>query len=269
MRGLVEAYRQALLDKKHFAEVCQRLSQYFPSIQNLRILDVGCGVKTSQTALFQAAGINITGIDLDPAIIPSARSLGKRLYWAIYHTTLTYGLKTRLNLNHLSLSQANIYDLPFADETFDVAISNAVFEHLPDITQALRSLSRVMRPNGLFHIGIHLWPSLSGSHLEQAKWHPLRANDWPTHVPLWFHLRNLPPFDAAAPGLGYQHQFINRLREADYRTAFERETNLVDWIRLYHEGQEMLTDDLRRELSGYTEEDLTLRSIRVLARKRA
>ena len=268
MRGLIEAYRQALLDSYHFEEVCTRLRKYFPSLNGLRILDVGCGVKLNQTALFRSAGVEqIIGIDLDPHIIHDRhQSFGQKLYWRIYYGTLAYKTKQRLQVDHLSLIQADIYDLPLQDQLFDVVISNAVFEHLPDIERALHSLSRVMKPNGLFHIGFHLWPSLSGSHLPAAKWHPLRRKDWPAGVPLWFHLRKLPPYDQAAPGFGYQHQFLNCLRECDYRAAFEKQTKIVEWLQLYREGQEWLTDDLRRELSDFTEDDLTVRSIRVVAR---
>ena len=44
--------------------------------------------------------------------------------------------------------QADITQLPFADEEFDVVLINHVLEHVPDDRQALREIYRVLRPGG-------------------------------------------------------------------------------------------------------------------------
>lgn len=41
-------------------------------------------------------------------------------------------------------------DLPFEDETFDVAIMDAVLEHIPDVGKAFSEVARVLKPNGVF-----------------------------------------------------------------------------------------------------------------------
>lgn len=41
-------------------------------------------------------------------------------------------------------------NLPFGDNTFDVAIMDAVLEHIPDVSKAFAEVSRVLKPNGLF-----------------------------------------------------------------------------------------------------------------------
>jgi SAM-dependent methyltransferase len=48
----------------------------------------------------------------------------------------------------LAAVQADACDLPFADETFDVAICLHTLEHIPDDRQALREIHRVLRPGG-------------------------------------------------------------------------------------------------------------------------
>jgi SAM-dependent methyltransferase len=45
---------------------------------------------------------------------------------------------------------ADITDLPFADNSFDLAFSIFVLEHLPDPAKMVRELRRVLRPGGLF-----------------------------------------------------------------------------------------------------------------------
>jgi len=55
-----------------------------------------------------------------------------------------------------SLLQVNAMSLPFTENSFDHAICNAVFPHLPDKDQALAELSRVLKPSGELAI-CHAW----------------------------------------------------------------------------------------------------------------
>ena len=44
--------------------------------------------------------------------------------------------------------KADICDLPFEDDSFDVILCNHVLEHIPDDTQAMKELFRIMKPGG-------------------------------------------------------------------------------------------------------------------------
>ncbi|NND52749.1 MAG: class I SAM-dependent methyltransferase [Flavobacteriaceae bacterium] len=44
--------------------------------------------------------------------------------------------------------KADICDLPFKDDEFDVIFCNHVLEHIPDDTQAMKELYRVLKPGG-------------------------------------------------------------------------------------------------------------------------
>lgn len=44
--------------------------------------------------------------------------------------------------------KADICNLPFDDNTYDVILCNHVLEHIPDDTQAMKELFRVMKPGG-------------------------------------------------------------------------------------------------------------------------
>ncbi|MEO2050601.1 MAG: methyltransferase domain-containing protein [Allomuricauda sp.] len=44
--------------------------------------------------------------------------------------------------------KADICDLPFADNAFDVILCNHVLEHIPDDTKAMQELYRILKPGG-------------------------------------------------------------------------------------------------------------------------
>ena len=46
--------------------------------------------------------------------------------------------------------RGDVFALPFPDETFDVVYSNGLLDVLPDIETAIREMTRVLRPGGLF-----------------------------------------------------------------------------------------------------------------------
>ncbi|NAS29537.1 methyltransferase domain-containing protein [Flavobacteriaceae bacterium R38] len=45
--------------------------------------------------------------------------------------------------------KADICDLPFKDDEFDVILCNHVLEHIPDDTKAMRELYRILKPGGM------------------------------------------------------------------------------------------------------------------------
>lgn len=58
--------------------------------------------------------------------------------------------------NILRLIEGENYRLPFDDNTFDVVISDQVFEHVQNYNATLAEISRVTKPGG---VGLHIFPS--------------------------------------------------------------------------------------------------------------
>jgi phospholipid N-methyltransferase len=96
------------------------------------VLEAGCGVG-AQTKIIATKNpdSNFISIDLSEDSISEARQLIKSL-----------------NIDNVELKQADIYNLPFKDETFDSVIICFVLEHLHNPIQALNELKRVLKEGG-------------------------------------------------------------------------------------------------------------------------
>jgi ubiquinone/menaquinone biosynthesis C-methylase UbiE len=100
------------------------------------LLDVGCGPGTITTDLAQRVAPGRTvGIDLSPDVIMTARQL-----------QVTSGPAS------VVFDVGNVYDLNFADASFDVVYAHQVLQHLIDPVAALVEMRRVLRVGGLLAI---------------------------------------------------------------------------------------------------------------------
>ena len=97
------------------------------------VLDIGCGagVDTFVAAKMVGPEGRVIGIDMTPEMLARARK-------SLQETTL----------QNVSFHNASAEDLPFPDESFDVVISNGVFNLIPDKARALEEVFRVLRPRG-------------------------------------------------------------------------------------------------------------------------
>jgi len=98
-----------------------------------RVLDVGCGPGTITADLAaRVPGGDVTGIDAAADVLAQAREeAGRR------------------GQRNVRFDTGDVYDLDFADGTFDVVHAHQVLQHLTDPVAALREMRRVCRPGGL------------------------------------------------------------------------------------------------------------------------
>ncbi|MCB1081651.1 MAG: class I SAM-dependent methyltransferase [Chlamydiia bacterium] len=97
------------------------------------LLDCGCGPGsiTLDFATLLPCG-HVTGIDVEPSQIPIAQSL----------------MQER-EITNATFMQGSILSLPFENDQFDVAFTNAVLWTLSDPIPALQELKRVVKPGGI------------------------------------------------------------------------------------------------------------------------
>jgi SAM-dependent methyltransferase len=129
----IEYYRRPVVGWL-FRERINRGLRLLPRRRFARALEVGYGAGAVQLAL--APGVDeLHGIDLDAAPeVPSAM-LSRR------------GRQARL-------VRGDVCALPYEDCAFELVVCFSVFEHLHDFETALREVTRVLEPGGLFLLGM-------------------------------------------------------------------------------------------------------------------
>ena len=141
--GTAEYFEQLDQGRRDYAPWMDAALAYDQTAE-LDVLDVGCG-QGIDLVRYARAGAHATGVDLTPRHVEIAS----------------------MHLSALRLpGSATVSDaehLPFPDGSFDVASSNGVLHHTPDMPAALSEIRRVLRPGGRATIivynrnSLHYW----------------------------------------------------------------------------------------------------------------
>ena len=127
--GYSEEFRQ-LLDRRSSATHAAYLLPHLRP--GMRVLDFGCGPGTISVGLATAAEPGeLHGVDMEASQIDLARAAAT----AGGHANATFDV-------------GDVTDLPFDDDSFDVAHCHAVLMHIPDTEAVLAEVKRVLKPGG-------------------------------------------------------------------------------------------------------------------------
>lgn len=118
--------------------------------EKLDILVAGCGANAAARYAYQHPKSRVVGIDL------SANSLAHESY-----------LKEKHNLTNLQLYQMRIEDLEQLGKDFDFIDCVGVLHHLPDPVAGLKSLKKVLRPDGVIGVMLYALYGRSGLYMLQ------------------------------------------------------------------------------------------------------
>jgi SAM-dependent methyltransferase len=145
-----------------------------------RILEVGCGPGHLSILLAHDHDLNVTGLDLDPAMIHRANANAEA--------------SREGDGRQATFIVGDVGALPFEDASFDLVVSTFSMHHWADPTAGLREIARVIRPDGRALIwdlkaGVRLFHVHAPDPAEQVQGSPLRiVSDEPWNWPWRFTL---------------------------------------------------------------------------------
>jgi SAM-dependent methyltransferase len=131
-----------------------------------QVLEVGCGPGHLALRLARDHGLDVTGLDLDPAMIERARANSERS-----------GVDAD---PQPAFVVGDVASLPFPDGSFDLVVSTLSLHHWADPAAGLAEIGRVLRPSGRALVW-DLRPGIVPMHrdvpdpLEAARGGPLRV----------------------------------------------------------------------------------------------
>ncbi|VAX20108.1 hypothetical protein MNBD_NITROSPINAE04-2439 [hydrothermal vent metagenome] len=101
------------------------------------VLDIGCGAGVDTILAGMMAGPEgyATGLEIVPEMLGRARMNLREL-----------------GINNVTVVEASAEQIPLPDDSFDVVISNGVFNLVVDKVKALKEVFRVLKPGGRFQI---------------------------------------------------------------------------------------------------------------------
>jgi SAM-dependent methyltransferase len=142
-----------------------------------RVLEVGCGPGHLSIRLARQHGLEVTGLDLDPAMIQRARANVDRLGDG--------------DGRRPSFLVGDVASLAFPDGSFDLVVSTLSMHHWTDPAAGLAEVGRVLRPGGRalvwdFRPGVRPHPfgprhehiPDPAGHLQGAPLQLVRATSW-------------------------------------------------------------------------------------------
>ena len=128
-------YDQPEVQGFYATRTAQRMAEFLlPHLQpGMNAIDAGCGPGSVTVGIAEAvAPGQVYGIDLEPAMIDSARELAKSK-----------------GLTNVEFMVGSVTEMPFPDNHFDVLFNAGVLEHLHDPMDGHNEFYRVLKPGGI------------------------------------------------------------------------------------------------------------------------
>ncbi len=122
---------RALVQRRYEAVLMERLGE---RIEGQRVLEIGCGRGVGTEIIFERFGAReVDAFDLDPDMIAQAQ---RRL--------------SAYSSDRLRLFVGDAAAINAQDASYDAVFDFGIVHHVPDWQQAIKEISRVLRPGGRF-----------------------------------------------------------------------------------------------------------------------
>ncbi len=117
----------------------RNILRVLPIQPDTRVLDLGTGFGALALDLSVMKPVQIDAVDVDSATVQVAQELSEQLR----------ALPDEKPQSTIHYANANIYQLPFADATFDFIMARYLFQHLTDPRKAMAEAFRVLKPGAM------------------------------------------------------------------------------------------------------------------------
>lgn len=204
------------------------------------VLEVGSGAGRF-TEILLAAGAIVVSIDYSSAVESNFANNARR--------------------GDVLFAQADLYDLPFADESFDFVLCYGVLQHTPDAASAYRKIFDKVRPGGKISIDHY------------RRFH--LPNVWSTPKYIWRpFVKNMPPENLLRLVRGYLRWWFpvdNIIRNVPFGKALLSVVPIPCWNYVgsgltYEQRREWAVLDTFDALSAKYDNPLTLQQVEELVR---
>jgi 2-polyprenyl-3-methyl-5-hydroxy-6-metoxy-1,4-benzoquinol methylase len=219
------------------------------SLQGKTVLEAGCGAGRF-TELLVNEGARVHAIDLSRAVDANKENIGEPANYLI--------------------AQADLTELPFPAEAFDVVVCLGVLQHTPSPESSMRALWAKLKPGGLFVIDHYTWDLSLVTKLAPVYRQILKRLPPPTakrltdtlvemFFPLHWAVRDVFPLQAllsrVSPCQVYFRSSPELTREQHFELSrldtFDQLTDHYKWLRT--------PAQIRRTLSALGGEEVTVR----------
>jgi hypothetical protein len=240
-------------------------------IQGAQVFEIGFGARPYRQMILHSMGVDASGVDAEMPVLRSrprefyeilrqngaeraAKSLLRNLLFdrgerrALRSCISARGLAPHLDTSRLIVSDAGELRLPAA--SLDLVFSEDVFEHI-ELTTLERLVPRMaewLRPEGVALIRPNVFTGIVGGHLLEWSRASMRQPPARRRSEPWEHLRKR----RFAP-----NTYLNELTRSQYRELFEGSFEIVEErVTNPDLGREYLDDDVRRDLSSWSDDEL-------------
>lgn len=117
---------------------------------NDEILDIGCGGGVNIEKFLKITQSNVDGLDYSEVSV--SESIKRN--------------KTAIDNGRCKVIHADVSDMPIGDESYDLVTGFETIYFWPDLGEAFKEVSRIIRPNGRFMIA----QGTDGTHPDDEKW---------------------------------------------------------------------------------------------------
>jgi SAM-dependent methyltransferase len=176
-----------------------------------RLLDVGCG----------------TG----HRVMPMAHHFDVREYVGFDHSSASLAvaraLRDELSFPHVTLTEGDLFELPFEDESFDVVVSQGVLHHTSDPLRGFKELVRVCKPGGFIAIYLYNKYNHWRHNLQKARVNRLAGADIERRFEVAYRLYGTRPLGDMSPAdiAGFYDQYCHP-HKSDHTIG-----ETLDWFR--------------------------------------